>query len=604
MAALINALDNTTPLQTGENGHSEYGWSLNVQERIAQFHFQLTRTNESTIRNLSTILDKLITDLQGNVHYLSILYRIIGQTRDVIDGKGEYALAYMQLLVWSKHYPDLAKFAFRYFVIGDNEMVVHPYGSWKDVKHLVKYIETYDNLHIVSKRKNKKGKPPSIHYELSSMNPLVSYAIELVNQQLREDVASETPSLVAKWIPREKSQHSKLFIRLAYDYFATYLQSAETDEVLQRAKTKAKMDYRQLISSLNRKLDTVQIKQCANTWSEIEPSAQTSITLHKQKKAFLNLTKKGQQRTTHEDRIQCADKFVEFAGKAAKGEVTVKGKRVGLNDFTKDALTLIGRESDPEAQLLNAQWLDNSKETGKLGKMIAMVDVSGSMSGDPLNAAIALGIRIAERSAIGRRVLTFSESPSWVNLEKCPTFISAVAELQRSNWGMSTNFLAALQLILRAIVEHKLSAEEAEGMVLVILSDMQINSAGSLSDSMMELIKAEYAAAGMKVGGQPYNPPHILFWNLRSTTGFPTLSSEKNASMMSGFSPALLNLFCEEGMESLKDSTPWSMLVKGLSNPRYMVLDAKIQNNSGPTRLGFQGGFEAFLSIISSIKEI
>ena len=41
-------------------------------------------------------------------------------------------------------------------------------------------------------------------------------------------------------------------------------------------------------------------------------------------------------------------------------------------------------------------------------------------------------------------------------------------------------------------------------------------------------IKQKYHDAGMKSFGIPYNPPHILFWNLRSTSGFPNLSTEKN----------------------------------------------------------------------------
>ena len=583
MASLINALDNFTPTQQGENGHNEFAWSNSVRERIAQFSFQLTRASSSTtIHNLSCTLNRILLDIAGNIEYLSIMYRMIGQTRDLVDGKGEYTLAYMQLAVWSKHYPALAKFAFRYFVLGDNEMVVHPYGSWKDVKHLIKYIETEGS---VQRNDKKKKMSKSVKYEITGEDELVQYAIELVNEQLRKDAEStDAPSLVAKWVPREKSQHSKLFARLACHYFSTYLQTATTEDARQKATIKAKMDYRRLISSLNKKLDTVQIKQCANTWSEIEPSSQTSVTLHKQKKAFLNLTKKGQQRTSLDDRIQCAHKFEEFAQKAEKGEVEVKGKRIGLNDFTKEAIQLLNsrQHNSSEAHILNAQWVNNATQTGALGKMIAMVDVSGSMSGDPLNAAIALGVRIAEKSALGRRVLTFSDKPNWVNLDHCPNFISAVQVLQTAEWGMSTNFSAALQLILNAIVENKLPAEDVEGMVLTILSDMQINSGGSISESMMDLIKKEYADAGMKICGKPYNPPHILFWNLRSTNGFPTLSTESNASMMSGFSPALLNLFCNVGMESLQNSTPWSILVESLNNPRYMVLDAKIRNNSDP----------------------
>ena len=49
MAALINALDNYTPLQFGENGHSEYGWSNNIREKILQLSFQLVRTKKDKI---------------------------------------------------------------------------------------------------------------------------------------------------------------------------------------------------------------------------------------------------------------------------------------------------------------------------------------------------------------------------------------------------------------------------------------------------------------------------------------------------------------------------------------------------------------------------
>jgi hypothetical protein len=144
---------------------------------------------------------------------------------------------------------------------------------------------------------------------------------------------------------------------------------------------------------------------------------------------------------------------------------------------------------------------------------------------------------------------------------------------------MSTDFYAALNLILTAIVNAKLPAEEVEDMVLTILSDMQMNSAGAFNDTMMDLIRDKYAEAGMAVCGKPYKPPHILFWNLRSTNGFPTLSEEKNASMVSGFSASFLNLFCENGMSSFENCTPWSMLMDSLANPRYMILDNELRQS-------------------------
>ena len=339
------------------------------------------------------------------------------------------------------------------------------------------------------------------------------------------------------------------------------------------------MSYRTMLAGINHRIDTVQIKQCANTWSEIDHAKTTSITLSKQKKAFLNQTKKGEQRSEREDRIQCATNFTTFVESRVKSGKEVKGKRVGLEKFTKQALDLDDQTgTSVEAQLLDSQWRDNSTQTNNLGKMVAMVDTSGSMDGDPLHVAIALGIRVAEKSVIGRRVLTFSATPKWHNLEEgCedpegrPSFVRMVHRLRTTEWGMNTNFFAAMDLILEALIENNVDPSDAKGMVLAIFSDMQIDQADNHKhngsrDDMYKKIQTRYQDAG-------YEAPHILFWNLRSTDGFPCASKDKggavNATMMSGFSAALLNAFCEKGIEALQDYTPWSMLKETLMNPRY-----------------------------------
>ena len=91
--------------------------------------------------------------------------------------------------------------------------------------------------------------------------------------------------------------------------------------------------------------------------------------------------------------------------------------------------------------------------------------------------------------------------------------------------------------------------------------------------SLYDGIEKKYAEAGMRICGEPYNPPHLLFWNLKSTDGFPILSSQKNTSCMSGFSPSLLNLFCQQGLDALKDCTPLKLLVTALSNNRYKIME-------------------------------
>ena len=567
MTALI---DNFTPTKLGENGMAEYTWanSNNIRERLFQLSFQLTRVKDTiVIDKLSILTDTLLKDIlmsyknnticrEEYLEYMSLMFRMIGHTRDIIDGKGEYALSYMLLDVWYKHHPELAKFAFKLFVLSPDNVDAnfHPYGSWKDVKYFYKQYHT---------------------------SPLVQYGSQLLLNQLRDDAISDTPSLVAKWVPREKSQFGELFNTLALDYFSEYIATSKTLETRKKSIIKAKMNFRKLVSSLNKTLDTVQIKQCAFQWADIDPAKQTSITMHKQKKAFLNIKKNGEQRYEDADRIECANKFKEFAVKASNGEVDVKGKRISFNDFTKDALDLINREqtNTDEALLLNAQWVDNSTQTSSLGKIIAMVDVSGSMSGDPMNAAIALGIRIAEKSMLGKRVMTFSATPSWVNLTEETNFVDMVRLISRADWGMNTNFAASLKMILDAIISQKLKPDDVEDMVLAILSDMQMDQADIGYTSLMDTIEKQYADAGQRLWGKPFNTPHILFWNLRSTSGFPTLSTQKNASMMSGFSPALLNVFCEEGLCALQSCTPWSLFVKTLQNERYQPLDNFLREN-------------------------
>jgi hypothetical protein len=373
-----------------------------------------------------------------------------------------------------------------------------------------------------------------------------------------------------------------MYQALACNYFPRYIETS-SEKSKPAAILKCKTEYRKVLSGLNRKIDTLQIKQCEKVWSDIDFKKVTSVSLSKQRKAFLNVTKKGEPRfPDNKDRVECAVHFNEHIQKAVKGEVEMKGKRVGLENFTKQAIELIKSLQSPsflaEKELLNSQWRDNSTQTGALENMIAMVDVSGSMLGDPLNAAIALGIRVAEKSKLGKRVMTFSSTPKWVNLEGQDGFVSMVQTLQVADWGMNTNFNAALNMILDAIVEAKMEPEDVEGLTLAIFSDMQMDSADRTSGDtnvLFERIRTKYADAGMRVKCKPYKPPHILFWNLRSTSGFPTLSSQQNASMMSGFSPAMLNLFCEQGIESLQAASPWSLFLKSLENERYTIMEIK-----------------------------
>ena len=628
--SVVSAIDSHagvgTHQQLGEKGHCEYSWKERTggfEGDLCKIFFQMVRSKgtktaahsvEREIRSLLTALNKRMTELSAVVsaladsgagdsatssearssafeerhtilNLLTTLYRLSAHTRDIISGKGERDLAYAMVLIWYDVAPSLAfQLASRFW--DEHSERTHPYGSWKDVKYLCEFVKL--------RTRNEK-------------HPIIKFAVEEIVNQVRRDhdsftdhkkaPASDTPSqpsisLASRWVPREKSHFSWLNEAVAREMYPHLYATATSDSSLLRADRMARTHLRRLLSSLNAQLDTTQIKMCGRTWREIQFNHVTSSTLAKNRLAFLNQTKQKNQRSHHADRIACAEHLAAHLDAAASGDKTAKvhGKRLSVYELVRDAVSYLGSSralDSKEAAILNLQWEDNAKMTGALGPIIPMSDTSGSMSCDenrPLFSSIGLGIRVSEcaHPAFRNRVLTFSESPSWVNLEKCGSFVEKVDMLRRAPWGGNTNFYGAARLILDALIENDVDPADVRGMTLAVFSDMQIDSATSVkpNSTMFDNIKRMFEEAGMRTKHKvPYDAPHILFWNLRSTSGFPTATTTENVTMMSGFSAALLNAFCDKGVAALREMTPIKMLYDVLGHTRFDALDDIIEKH-------------------------
>mgnify|MGYP001428969064 CR=1 FL=1 len=550
MTSLVSALDlinNDLNTQYGENNHKEYNWSNVQQEKILQLSFQLLRNKDA---NKTKMLAVKFCDsyVNGTLEEKKILIKLLAHTRDIEEGKGEYAISFSIVKELYKIDETMCNELIKRFVgfhdnVTTGDFLEKPYGSWKDMKYLF----------------NEFKKCPS---EL----------INIINMQLKKDVESmhknRSCSLLAKWIPREKSKKfGWIHEKLAMNYFTSYGEKKWTTNAIRKAQT----HYRQLVSSVNKYLGTVQINQCQHNWKSIDFNRVTSITMIKQKSAFLN-----SNNSDEEDRHICKENLLSYMSDVKNGKVIMKGGRTSIIDFVKQALYC---KDENTRDIINEMWKNNSSLTKSLEKMIAMVDTSGSMEMDncvPLYSAIGLGIRVAEKSKLGKRVLTFSNTPSWINIDEknCKNFVDQVNTIRMAEWGSNTNFYKAMELILTQIIKHKLSAEEVEELVLVVFSDMQFDvSAKNNNDTVRNILAEKFYEAGVKVCGKGYKVPHILFWNLRTTSGFPELSYQRDVTMLSGYSPNLLNSFVDDGMRSLSDITPWYMLNKMLDNPRYNILE-------------------------------
>ena len=544
MATLISALDSATNVQYGENNHIEYQWSEISQEKILQLSFQLVRVSDKTKReNLAKKYKECFEN--GTQEERKILIKLLAHTRDIETGKGEYALTFAILKEMMSYKENLC-IDLMIKIVGFDEESEKPMGSWKDMKYFFNELETA---------------PIKL--------------IKIMNIQLKRDIEkmkrSECCSLLAKWIPREKSKKfGWINEKLAKDYFEHYGESKNGWN--KGAINKAKTHYRKIVSSLNKYIDTVQIKQCGEDWGNINFNNVTSITMMKQKKVFLD------EKNKSDDRKLCRLNLLKYLEEVKKKKKEMKGKRTSMIDFIKSALNI---DSDEERFIINEAWKNNSKDTKSLENMIAMVDTSGSMECDnnqPLYSAIGLGIRVAEKSKLGKRIMTFHNKPSWINLENCVDFVDEVETVRCGGWGFNTNFHEAMNIILDQITKNKIPSEEIENLVLTVFSDMQYDNAdphntNEYNNTVREILEKKFNEAGIKVCGKGYKLPHILFWNLRSTDGFPELSYQPNVTMLSGYSPMLLNAFIEEGMTGIRDITPWKMLINMLNTDRYNQLE-------------------------------
>lgn len=576
------------PKQIGESGHVEYSWSNNMREKVLQLNFQLIRTasiNDNTFYLLRNEYIKLLQNLKLTMnaessesrYLLIILFKMIAYTRDIISGKGECSLSYMMLTEWYNIVDkESAILLLKYFVSDSDSdsKLHHPYGSWKDLKYLCNYLnntEMFDST--------------LIDESIKIMNKQLKYDVELFDKNEKNNI-----SLVAKWIPREKSnKFCWIYTKLACDYYSHYFNYVNRGSLsYKKAIMKSKTEYRKLLSKLNGHLDTLQKKQCANDWSNINFNNVTSISLHKQKNAFLN--------RRNSDRICCSENFKNYISEAEfniNSKIKIKSKRISIIDLIKEAIKLIKTKNENDQQnndnnsnlikrkILDMQWKNNNMYiSDTIGKTIPLIDLSNSMESDSFYAAIGLGIKIAEKSVLEKRLMTFSSYPSWINLDKCSDFVSMVEAVYHSNYNLGTNFYAALDMILDSIVENRMAPEAVQELSLIVLSDMQMdiylqhNSNKTLYDN----IKMKYVDAGIKIWNKPYKMPHIIFWNLRSTNGFPCLSDQMNCSMISGFNPAIIDTFCEKKFTDLfsLSTTPWSNFEKILNNERYKFLEEKL----------------------------
>ena len=254
------------------------------------------------------------------------------------------------------------------------------------------------------------------------------------------------------------------------------------------------------------------------------------------------------------------NRFNEFIGLVHEGKEEIKAGVL----FPHQLYQAYKRHEDQRA--VEAQWInlpDYMSESNE--RVLPICDVSGSMTSGlgnskvtPMDVSVALGVYISERnkSIFKDAFITFSSNPTMQYLKG--SLYERLRQLERAEWGMSTDLEAVYRLILNKAVSAGLSESDMPTKLLII-SDMEFNScARNGNDTALKMVSRMYSEAGYKM-------PEIIFWNVNGRLGnVPSKYDQKGVGLVSGFSPSILKSVLQGNID-----TPESLMLRTVMSERY-----------------------------------
>ena len=377
---------------------------------------------------------------------------------------------------------------------------------------------SYDTARNLLKLLPEYGRWDDVIYFYNKVSKTIdTIIINILISQLSEDLISEYPSLLAKWLPSENASNNDtkyIAKRLAKDF------------------NMSAKKYRKTLSHLRNRIKVLERLMSENRWDEIEFDKIPSKAGYLYRNAFA-------------EREETKERYEEFM---SSKDTKVNSSTLYPYEIVKPCFNYAGLVSDREIEVMQKYW-DNLPNylTGKNESAICLVDVSGSMWGTPIQVATSLGVYCAERlkGAFNNLFITFSSEPKAVRLVG-RTVYDKIKNMEKAEWGMSTNLVKAMHLILKVAKNSK--AEDIP-KALIIISDMEIDEADRRNDfaSAMENVRAEFEEAG-------YTMPHMIYWNVDARHD-TILDKGKNVTCVSGFSPVLFEsvLSGKTGIEVMYD---------------------------------------------------
>ncbi len=380
---------------------------------------------------------------------------------------------------------------------------------------------------------NQIGTLGRYDYILEGINTKIeNEVLDLIKTQLLEDLKSEYPSLLAKWLPTRGAMRKVLVKKL---------------EATQK-------DYRKVLSYIRKKINLVESKLCNKDY-DIDFEKVPTKAMLKYRGAF---------------KRHCEDTYNDYLNKAQNGEKKVNTKGLFAYEIISkifDSSKVIYLErfnsykrcvSKEDEILFDAMWKQQKDILNGYDKnILVMADTSASMTGygntSPINTSIGLALYIAERNkgAFQNYYMTFSSRPL---LQKVTgnTIVEKVANVETI--VSNTDIDEAFRLLLDTAKENKIPQEEMPSHIIII-SDMEFDSGVySQKGTNFQGWKKAFKNAG-------YELPKIVFWNVaRNVNGVPVTKFDNDVAMITGFSTSIF-----ENILNIENFTPENIMLEKLN---------------------------------------
>ena len=364
--------------------------------------------------------------------------------------------------------------------------------------------------------------------------PLEKDMYKFMKKQFLLDLNCKAPSLLAKWMKSENAS-SKESRRLAC-------------KTIKMFGVSPKM-YRKALATLRERINVLERLMSEGRFDEIEFDKIPSRAGIIYRNAF---ARNDMTKTRYEAFIKSKETKVN-AGALYPVDVAHRAFRASRLPY-----------DDPERLALQKYWENLPNYYGDREENgIAIVDVSGSMAGTPMEAAVSLGAYIAEKAhgPFANHFITFSARPELVEFNG----VDITDKLNRcasADWGMNTNLYAVFDMLLKVALANNTPQEDMPTR-LYIFSDMEFDMAlqewgrwekSFNPDTLVEGIAKKWTAHG-------YRMPDIVFWNLDARQdNIPAIG--EGFSYISGFSPVMIE-------QVLSGKTGLELVMEKLNSERY-----------------------------------